>query len=49
MNGHVKEVVTNEGRMIMLHKWPVEWRMNGQGGGQYNGHVTEVASLKEGE
>ena len=27
--------------MVMLWRWPVEWRENG--------HVAEVASLKEGE
>ena len=29
-----------EGGMVMLEGWPVQWRENG--------HVTQVASLKEG-
>ena len=33
----------------MLHKSPVLWRVNSQGGGQFNGHVTEVGSLMERE
>ena len=31
----------NEGRMVMLHKSPVQWRENG--------HVTEEVSIMEGE
>ena len=32
---------SNRGRMIMLERWSVKWKENG--------HVTEVASLIEGE
>ena len=31
----------NGRRMVMLQRWPVKWRENG--------HVMEVASLKQGE
>ena len=40
-NGHVTEVVTNGGRMVILQRWTVYW-------GQ-NGYVTEVVSLMKGE
>ena len=53
-NGHVTEVVTNGGRMVMLQRWSLmegEWLS--YGGGQFNrrenGYVTEVVSLMEGK
>ena len=40
-NGHVTEVVTNGGRIVMLHWWKVQWIENG--------FVTEEACLMEGD
>ena len=40
-NGHVTEVVTNGGIMVILQRWTVQWRENA--------YVTEVVSLMEGE
>ena len=34
--GDITEVVTNGGRMVMLYKSPVQWRVNG--------HVKEVVT-----
>ena len=53
-NGHVKEVVFNGVRMVMLQRRSIYWRENARyGGGQFkwreNGHSMEVASLMEGE
>ena len=36
----VIEVASNGGGMVMLERWPVQWRKNG--------HVTEVVSFMEG-
>ena len=54
-NGHVTEVVTNRGRMVMLQKWSLmegEWSCYRGGkfnGGKENGFVTEVACLMAGD
>ena len=46
-------VACNGGRMVMLERWPVQWRKNGHVtevvsvSWRENGHVIEVVSLME--